>query len=166
MRQPPLVLKKQTGFIAMLSGLFSRKSNPQQQILESALDAIVTIDGNNKVTFFNTAAEKLWGYQRHEVLGQNVKMLVPQVIQSGHDEYVNSHRRTGHDKIVGKSRDVLLTRKNGSQVWVNLALSVTQLGGQAGYTAFVRDISSERTARETIAVYRRVRDSMPQTLKS
>ncbi|HEX5844144.1 MAG TPA: PAS domain S-box protein [Pseudomonas sp.] len=120
------------------------------QTLEQALDAVVTIDENNNVTFFNGAAEKLWGYGRGEVIGRNVKMLVPQMIQARHDGLVNANRTTGQDKIVGTSRDVQIERKDGSQIWGNLSLSKVRLGEKIIYTAFVKDITQEREAREVI----------------
>ena len=120
------------------------------QTLEQALDAVVTIDHDNIVTFFNAAAESLWGYQRDEVLGQNVKMLVPEEIRAGHDELVNANRTTGQDKIVGTSRDVEIQRKDNNRIWANLSLSKVNVGGQISYTAFVKDITEERKAREMI----------------
>jgi len=118
------------------------------QTLEQALDAVVSIDGENNVTFFNAAAERLWGYERSEVVGRNVKMLVPHAIQAVHDSYVNANRSTGVDKIVGTSRDVLIERKDGSSVWGNLSLSRVRVGDRVTYTAFVKDITRERDARE------------------
>ncbi len=120
------------------------------QTLEQALDAVVTIDKDNLVTFFNAAAERLWGYGRNEVIGRNVKMLVPQVIQSHHDNYVNANRQTGQDKIVGTSREVEIERKDGGTVWGSLSLSKVDVGGEVIYTAFVKDISKEREGREII----------------
>ena len=120
------------------------------QTLEQALDAVVTIDHDNIVTFFNAAAENLWGYQRDEVVGQNVKMLVPEEIRAGHDDLVNANRTTGQDKIVGTSRDVEIQRKDNSRIWANLSLSKVNVGGQISYTAFVKDITEERKAREMI----------------
>lgn len=113
------------------------------QTLEQALDAVVSIDHNNCVTFFNAAAERLWGYARSEVIGQNVRMLVPRIHQSRHDGYVNSNRDTGRDTIVGTSREVEIERKDGSLVWGNLSLSKVRTGGQIHYTAFVRDVTAE-----------------------
>jgi len=118
------------------------------QTLEQALDAVVTIDGENRVTFFNAAAERLWGCRREEVLGRNVHMLVPSAIRAQHDAYVNANRHTGVDKIVGTSRDVLIERKDGSTVWGNLSLSRIRVGDTVTYTAFVKDITREREARE------------------
>lgn len=120
------------------------------QTLEQALDAVVTIDENNLVTFFNHAAEKLWGYDREEVIGNNVKMLVPQIYQSNHDEFVNSNRRTGEDKIVGTSREVEIERKDGSKIWGSLSLSKVELEDKILYTAFVKDITQEKSGREII----------------
>ncbi|EKO3764127.1 PAS domain S-box protein [Vibrio metschnikovii] len=120
------------------------------QTLEQAVDAVVTIDKNNNITFFNGAAEALWGYTRHQVLGKNVKMLVPQIIQSQHDGFVNANRTTGQDKIVGTSREVRIERSDGSIVWGSLSLSKVYMGEDVIYTAFVRDISRERQAQEVI----------------
>ncbi|MGP9833542.1 PAS domain S-box protein [Marinobacter sp. NSM] len=127
-----------------------RRSNSLQSVLEQCLDAVVSIDENNKVTFFNAAAERLWGYSRQEVLGNNVKMLVPSDIQQHHDEHINRNRKGGADKIVGTSRDVCMTRKDGSQVWVSLALNKVVSGRSITYTAFIRDITAERASREMI----------------
>ncbi|CAM5225991.1 PAS domain S-box protein [Alishewanella longhuensis] len=120
------------------------------QTLEQALDAVVTIDKHNNITFFNGAAEALWGYARHEVIGKNVKMLVPRMIQSQHDDFVNANRITGRDKIVGTSREVQIERRDGSVLWGSLSLSKVYMGEDVIYTAFVRDISAQREAQEVI----------------
>ena len=120
------------------------------QTLEQALDAVVTIDEANYVRFFNKAAEKLWGYSRQEVLGQNVKMLVPKIHQANHDNYVNANRTTGQDKIVGTSREVEIERKDGTKIWGQLSLSKINLDGRIRYTAFVKDITVEKDQRDTI----------------
>ncbi|MBV7314521.1 PAS domain S-box protein [Shewanella sp. NIFS-20-20] len=127
-----------------------RARDETKQILQQAIDAVVTIDSQNRVTFFNPAAEALWGYHHKEVIGQNVKMLVPIDIQAKHDDLVNRNRRTGEDKIVGKSREIKMFRKDGSEVYVNLSLSKVSIDNDIGYTAFVRDITKQRVAQETV----------------
>lgn len=129
--------------------MFFAKDN-LKNVLEQALDAVVSIDRKNRITFFNASAERLWGYQRQEVMGKNVKILVPDDIKGAHDDYIQRNRETGEDKIVGVSRDVLMTRKDGSRVWANLSLSKVIEGKSITYTAFVRDISHERSTREII----------------
>lgn len=126
------------------------KTNLYKQSLEQSILAVITIDDKNNVTFFNDASERLWGYKRTEVIGNNVAMLVPHEHQSNHDKYVNHHRDTGNDKIVGSSRDVELTTKDGRRIWVSLALSQVKVGKKKYYTAFVRDISAEKEQRQII----------------
>ena len=133
-----------------LWGKYNSQGNNEKEILEQALDAVVTIDCDNLVTFFNPAAEKLWGYKREEVLGKNVKMLVPAEIRGRHDDLVNANRTTGEDKIVGTSREIEVVRRDGSKVWCELALSRIGSGATASYSAFVKDITEIRDARETI----------------
>ena len=118
--------------------------------LENAIDAVVVIDTSNTVIFFNAAAEGLWGYRREEVLGNNVRMLVPVEHQAGHDQYVDTNRTSGRDKIVGSSRDLQLIRKDGSEVSVSLALSKMPIGKSWAYAAFVRNISQEYEALENL----------------
>ena len=114
-----------------------------EQTLEQAIDGVVTIDEQNNVTFFNGSAERLWGYSREEVLGKNVKMLVPSEIQSDHDAYVNTNRETGIDKIVGTSREVPIQRKDGTRLFGSLALSKIEVEGSILYTAFLKDTTQE-----------------------
>lgn len=128
--------------------MFFTKSSQGIQALEQSIIAVITINEKNEVTFFNKAAEKLWGYTAKEIIGQNVSKLVPQNLRQHHDGYVNQHRTTGQDKIVGSSREVQLQRKDGSLLWVQLSLSQIKVGNKKHYTAFVRDVSLERDARE------------------
>lgn len=138
------------GYVAFVKDISKERRAKEEinQVLEQAIDAVVSIDKNNNVTLFNTAAERLWGYQRDEVLGHNVKMLVPHHIQANHDQLVNNNRTSGQNKIVGSSRDIELTRADGSQIWCNLSLSKVEVDGDIGYTAFVRDITDLKMAQE------------------
>ncbi len=111
--------------------------------LEQAIDAVIIIDAKNNVTFFNAAAERLWGWSRSEVLGQNVKMLVPEAIRGAHDSMIHANRTGGANKIVGTSRRIALHRKDGGRVAVSLALSKIKMADGWGYSAFVRDMSAE-----------------------
>jgi PAS domain S-box-containing protein len=121
-----------------------------RQILDQAMDAVISIDENNLITYFNASAQTLWGYDADEVIGQNVKILVPSEMRHGHDDWVNAHRKTGENKIVGTSRDVQIERKDGERPWTNLSLSQVKIGNKITYTAFVKDITAERRSRETM----------------
>ena len=129
---------------------FRAATDNARQALEQSIDAVVMIDHQNTVTFFNPAAERLWGYRASDVIGQNVKMLVPSELRSEHDNLVNANRQGGEDKIVGTSRDVEVQRKDGTRIWANLALSKVTTGSKATYAAFIKDISAQRDAQERI----------------
>ncbi|HSF64208.1 MAG TPA: PAS domain S-box protein [Paracoccaceae bacterium] len=136
-----------THYVAFIRDVTQDRRNREalRQTLQNTIDAVVTIDQNNIVTFFNRAAERMWGYTAAEVLGQNVKMLVPPQIQADHDGLVNRHRKTGEDRIVGTTREVPIHRKDRSQRAAILQLSRFDAGdGEAQYTAFLRDVTDER----------------------
>ncbi|CCN37665.1 putative PAS domains protein [Vibrio nigripulchritudo SO65] len=145
-------LDGEIGYTAFARDITTERAAKEQmeQVLHQAIDAVVTIDKDNIVTFYNPSAEELWGYSASEVIGRNVKMLVPKIHQPRHDEYVNANRRTGNDKIVGSSRELQLEKKDGTEIWVAFSLSKIEIGGEIAYTAFVRDITEERMAQETI----------------
>ncbi len=122
-----------------------------EQVLEQAVDSVVTINADKIITFYNKAAETMFGYSREEVLGQNVKMIVPMEHRGGHDQYVDSNMQTGVNKVVGKGRDLEMVRKDGSKFWGNLSLSKVDVGDRLQYTAFIKDITEQKTYLESQA---------------
>lgn len=117
-----------------------------EQTLEQAIDSIVVINANKEIQFFNKSAEKMFGYTREEVLGQNVKMIVPMEHRGNHDQYVDSNMQTGVNKVVGVGRDLEMTRKNGEKFWGNLSLSKVETDGELQYTAFIKDITAHKNS--------------------
>ncbi|MGP0012398.1 EAL domain-containing protein [Pseudomonas sp.] len=129
------------------------------QTLEQSIDSVVVIDSKNRVILFNAAAEKLWGYAQQEVIGNNVSMLVPQLLRADHDGYVDANRHAGVNKIVGTSRDVPIERKDGSQGWGAMSISKVRTGGQLMYTAFIKDITVQHEERQRLSLLSLVVDS-------
>ena len=145
-----IIVEDKMHYAAFVRNITEEKDNRDviAQTYEQSINGIITIDQNNNVIMFNKAAEELWGYDREEVLGQNVKMLVPSEIRANHDNLVNANRTTGVNKIVGTSRDIEIERKDGKRTWANLSLSRVQVGDKIQYTAFVRDITEEKKLRD------------------
>ncbi|MEK6481427.1 PAS domain S-box protein, partial [Catalinimonas sp. 4WD22] len=118
--------------------------NNNNEILEQAVDSVITINSSKEIIFYNAAAERMFGYTREEVMGQNVKMIVPMEHKGVHDQYVDSNVKTGENKVVGKGRDLEMVRKDGSKFWGNLSLSKVKVGESYQYTAFIKDITEQK----------------------
>jgi len=114
--------------------------------LNEAVDSVIQIDSNKLITFYNKAAVQMFGYSLEEVMGQNVKMIVPIEHRENHDHYIDNNINTGVNKVVGVGRDLEATRKDGSKFWINLSLSKTQAGNDTQYTAFIKDITKQKKA--------------------
>ncbi|QUS38106.1 EAL domain-containing protein [Tardiphaga alba] len=120
--------------------------------IEQATIAVVMINADNNVIHFNAAAENLWGYDRREVLGHNVNVLVPAGIRPHHDTYIARDRKTKDGRIVGQSREVKIERKDGSEVWGSLSISRVEVNGEVTYMGFVRDVTEDVKRREQVAL--------------
>ncbi len=117
-------------------------------IADSVVDGIITIDEQGSITGINPAALKLFGYSTGELLGQNVKILMPEPYRGKHDGYMRSYRKTGVSKIIGTGREVRGRRKDGTLFPLELSVSEVQLGGRRAFTGIVRDISGRKRIEE------------------
>jgi two-component system sensor kinase FixL len=115
-------------------------------ILDTAPDAIIVIDEHGTVQFFNSAAERLFGYAADEVRGTNVKRLMPAPYRAQHDGYLERYRRTGERRIIGIGRIVVGQRKDGSTFPMELAVGEATQSGQRLFTGFVRDLTERQQA--------------------
>lgn len=98
--------------------MFLRKSELSKRSLDQSVISVATIELENLVIYMNAVAEALWGYRSHEVLGQNVGILVPKMHQSNHDNYVNRNRETGVNRLNGVPIKLPIHTKNGEVCWV------------------------------------------------
>ena len=115
-----------------------------RSVVDHVIDGIITIDEHGHIASFNPAAEKLFGYRQPEVLGQNVKMLMPEPYHGEHDGYIHNYLRTGIPKIIGIGREVIGRRKNGSTFAMELAVSEFHVGPRRYFTGIVRDITDRK----------------------
>ena len=119
-------------------------------IIDTAVDAIVVNDEQGTVQSVNPAAEQIFGYPSAEVVGRNVKMLMPERYAREHDRYLETYRRTGERQIIGRGRAVEGRRKDGSEVPLHLSVTEWTAGGQRYFTGIMRDISNQRALEEQL----------------
>ncbi len=126
-----------------------RSEERSRKMTATAQDAIIMMDPTGKVSFWNAAAEKTFGYAREEAMGQNVhELLVPTGYLPLVHEAFHRFRKTGQGAAVGETVELEAIRKNGETFPVELSLSALELEGAWHAIAIVRDISQRKAAEE------------------
>lgn len=113
-------------------------------VIETAVDGVILIDGRGLILLYNPACERIFGYSLREVLGRNVKMLMPPPYHDEHDGYIAHYQRTGERRIIGIGREVYGRRKDGTVFPMELSVGEVKESGQVTYVGIVRDISERR----------------------
>ena len=128
---------------AVLTSLQTREAH-LQSILDTVPDATVAIEADGTVTSFNKAAVRQFGYQPGEVIGQNVRMLMPGPYREQHDGYIHRYMTTGERRIIGVDRVVVGRRKDGSTFPMTLAVGETRTADKRYFTGFIRDLTERQ----------------------
>jgi two-component system, LuxR family, sensor kinase FixL len=127
------------------------KEQRMRAIVETAVEGIITIDERGLVESLNPAACRIFGYPPEEVIGRNVKMLMPSSYGEHHDGYLANYLKTGEAKIIGIGREVVGQRKDGSLFPMELSVGEVRLGDRRLFTGMVRDISERRQLEQAVA---------------
>ena len=122
-----------------------------RSLIDTTQDAVVSIDRQARIVLFNPAAQRIFGYQPEEVVGQKVNMLMPEPYFSQHDGYIERYERTGKAQAIGRIRTVTAKRKNGEIFPIELSVAMVPTDLEIQYGAFIRDIS-EKTRLQQKAV--------------
>jgi PAS domain S-box-containing protein len=119
-------------------------------ILESAVTAIITIDDRGLIENINPATERLFGYSATELIGQNVKVLMPEPYKAEHDGYLDNYLKTGIKKIIGIGREVSGRRKDGTTFPLHLSVSAFEADGRRYFTGMIHDLSDRKHVEEAL----------------
>ena len=115
-----------------------------KSILETVPDAMIVINERGIVQSFSVAAERLFGYGPNEVIGKNIKMLMPSPYRENHDGYLDRYLRTGERRIIGIGRVVVGERKDGSTFPMELSVGEMRSADQRFFTGFIRDLTERQ----------------------
>lgn len=122
-----------------------------QAIFDHAVDGIIVISADGRIEAFNPAAERLFGYPAAEMLGHNVRELMPEPYAHEHDGYLHNYLTTGERKIIGIGREVTGRRADASEFPMELAVSEIRIGDERRFTGLVRDISERKRNEQALA---------------
>ncbi|MGJ8667910.1 MAG: bifunctional diguanylate cyclase/phosphodiesterase [Oceanococcus sp.] len=132
------------GLAREMSDAFRSSEKRQRAILENTADGILTIDQRGTVRSFNKAAESMFGYYAHEVIGHNVAMLMPPRFHEQHDGYVQSMETSPSKRQLGVRREVVGRRRNGEEFPVWLAVNKIPGIGACEYVGSVSDLTDRK----------------------
>jgi len=121
-------------------------------LVGTVVDGVMIIDAKGTVQEYNPACEQLFGYKSEEVIGQNVKMLMPSPYREEHDEYLHRYRTTGNKRIIGIGREVEGKRKDGTNFPMELSVGEACPDGQQLFVGIVRDITERKSAEQLLRI--------------
>lgn len=122
----------------------SREQARKVAIYNTAVDGIIQINHKGEIVEFNPACEKMFGYSKEEVIGKNVKILMPAPYSAKHDGYLQHYHTTGEQKIIGIGREVSGLRKDGSQFPLELSVGEAFDPDGSMFIGILRDITERK----------------------
>ena len=118
-------------------------------LLDSALDCIISMDSKGQVIEFNKAAERVFGYNREQVIGKELaSLIIPPSFRDRHREALRHYLETGEGPVLGKRLEVTALRADGTELVVELAITALHHTADPVFTAYLRDITDRRRGDE------------------
>ncbi len=121
-----------------------------RNILDTAAEGIITIDEFGSVTSFNDIAAGIFGYDTDEMIGENIRNLMPPPYRDEHDAYIEKYLETAEKHVIDQRREVVGLRKDGSTFPLAISVTEMQVAGRPTFNGLVRDLSAQKQAEEEI----------------
>ncbi|RYF27553.1 MAG: diguanylate cyclase [Comamonadaceae bacterium] len=148
-------------FVGIVNGLLryrdlyrkvERSESRLRTLVDTAVDGIITIDQHGIVQSFNNSAERIFGWTAKEVLGRNIRMLMPQPHRAAHNSYLRRYLQTGEAHIIGTGREVTGVRKDGSQIPLRLGIGRAETPSGPLFVGFMTDLSAVKAAETQLSI--------------
>jgi diguanylate cyclase (GGDEF)-like protein/PAS domain S-box-containing protein len=128
-----------------------RKSEARYRtILDTAFEAIVTITPDGIVSWFNSGAERIFGYRADEVIGQPVTLLMPERYRDLCVAGLHRYLQTGEARVVGGTTELVGLRKDGGEFPIEMSLGETHENGERLFTGMIRDVTERKRAESAL----------------
>lgn len=147
-------------FVGIIRDLTERKaaeaalregSERLRVVVETAVDGVILIDSRGTLQMFNPACERLFGYRAEDVIGQNVRMLMPAPYRNEHDTYIQNYRRTGAAKVIGIGREVTGLRRDGVTFPMDLSVGEARQEGESIFVGILHDLTARKRTEQQLA---------------
>ncbi|MFK7912451.1 MAG: nitrogen regulation protein NR(II) [Pseudomonadales bacterium] len=124
------------------------------ELLDAAVDAIITINTHGIIESVNSATLTMFGYERTELLGQPLGCLIPEPHRALHQQYIERYLQTGEARIIGIGRELLAQRGDGSVFPMSLAINDIVRGSEHHFAGIIRDLTEQKAALRTVSEQR------------
>jgi PAS domain S-box-containing protein len=155
-----------TAFLVLRYRISSRSLEDREQrlraLVSTAVDGVMIIDAHGNIQEYNPACERLFGYRADEVLGRNVKLLMPAPYRQEHDQYLQRYRETGNKRIIGIGREVAGRRKDGTTFPMELSVGEARPGGEQVFVGIIRDITAHKLTEKSLRLAKEQAESANQ----
>ena len=139
-------------------------------VLDTVVDGIVAIGERGTIETINPAAEHLFGWPATDLVGRNISVLMPEEYSAAHEGFIRRYLDTGEAHVVGRTREVLGRRRDGSTFTMELAVGEVRLTGRRLFTGVIRDVTErkrlEDALQNTLELQRAVLDSADNSIIS
>ncbi|HEV2017461.1 MAG TPA: PAS domain S-box protein [Gemmatimonadaceae bacterium] len=135
-------------------------------IVDTALDAVITMDAAGRISVWNTQAERMFGWSREEALGQRMaETIIPSKYRDAHVRGLKKFLETGEGPVLNRRIEITAVSRDGVEFPVELAISPAKLGSEWTFSAFIRDLSEQKKAAEALRLgeqrYRELFEDIP-----